>query len=68
MKTFVRITNEQVYKELCDLKQSNLSQHTDIMNMISGYRSQLARYKWALAGIMALSLTTLSWLFMHINK
>jgi len=51
-KTFVRITNQQVYDELENLKSSNSRQHEEIMKMIGNYNSRLARVYWLFYGCL----------------
>ena len=67
-KTFVRITNQQVYQELCEMKAKNEQDHQRIITMISGYRSQVSQVKWALSGVTGLLLLNLGWFVSHLLK
>jgi hypothetical protein len=66
-KTFVTITNQQIYSELENLKEQNGKEHQMIMAEVSRYKSQVMNFKLALGGIGVLALSTLGWLFIHIN-
>jgi len=65
-KTFVTITNKQIYSELCQFKEDNEKQHNEILLEISKYRSQVQNLKMALAGIGILTMTTLGFLINHL--
>ena len=51
---FVKITNQQVYDELINLKDQNERQHDKIFLSIQGYKSQINRIYWALGGCIGL--------------
>ena len=76
-KTFIRITNEQVYKELCDLKIENAEQHRQILNAIENnrlenikqieeLRGRLNAQKIALYGIGSLTMALLGWFILKL--
>ena len=78
-RTFVTITNIQIYKELCEFKANNEIKHVQIMKeletshnelliMITNYQSQLTNLKMGLGGIAVLLMTTLGFLVSHLLK
>lgn len=66
-KTFIRISNQQVYDELCALKSANDKDHDEIKLMIVGYKGQVMRLYWALAGMGILVISLLGFLINHIG-
>jgi hypothetical protein len=67
VKAFVTISNREIYDELCTLKRNNEDEHQKIMGLISGYKSQVSRLKWALGGAFTLTLLTLGWFVSHLS-
>jgi hypothetical protein len=67
-KTFVKITNQQVYNELCALKKENTIEHEIIKDMIEGYKSQVSRLQWSLGGISVLTISILAWFISYLSK
>ena len=67
-KTFVRITNQQVYDQLCELRKSNEIEHDKIMTLIEGYKSQVSNLKYSLIGISALVMSLLGWFIYHLGS
>ena len=72
-KVFVRITNEQVYKELKQFKEDNERQHIDMVKQIESIRDEIQSYKGqvsylkiAIGGIGILAMATLGWFIVHI--
>lgn len=73
-KTFVKISNQQVYNELCDLKTNNEKDHDEIKTMIEGYNRQMEEYKsqigrlyWAIGGLGTLTMAILIFLINHLG-
>jgi len=64
--TFIRITNQEVYKELTDLIKNNDDQHKQIMLMLTNYKSNIGKLYLAITGIGILSLSTLGWFISSI--
>jgi len=65
-KTFITISNQQIYDELTAFKTQNAIDHRNIMEEIAGYKSQVFNLKLALGGIAVLSMTTLSFFVSHL--
>ena len=65
-KTFVTITNQQIYQELCDLKEQNAKEHLAIMNEVASYKNQVTNLKLALGGVSVLVMATLGFLVSHL--
>lgn len=76
-KTFVTITNLQIYKELCAFKANNEIKHVQIMKELEtrnndvliqlvNYQSRVNNLKMGLGGIGVLSMATLGWLISHL--
>lgn len=76
-KTFIRITNEQVYKQLCDFKIENAEQHKAMLNeleknrdfyitQIEMMRGRLNTQKIALYGLGSLTMAILGWFVVHL--
>lgn len=63
MTTFVKITNNQVYNELLNLKEINEREHNEIKVMLSGYKDQVSRLKWALGGVTTIVFILTGWLW-----
>ena len=67
-KEFVRITNQQVYDQLCELRKSNEIEHDKIMALIEGYKSQVSNLKYAIGGIGILTISILGWFIYHLGS
>jgi hypothetical protein len=66
-KTFIRITNQQIYDELNSLKENNEKEHIAIMNMISGYKSQMRRVYWLLGILTSVTVGLITYFINHIG-
>jgi hypothetical protein len=73
-KTFIKITNEQIYKQFMQFQLDNEQQHKNIMKEIESlkteiqnYRSQVTNLKLAIGGIGILTMATLGWFIVHLT-
>lgn len=77
-KTFVTITNMQIYKEFCEFKSENEIKHNQMLKdfevkhnelliKLGNYQSKITNLKMAMGGIGVLAMATLGWLILHLS-
>jgi hypothetical protein len=54
-KTFIRITNEDIYKELKDFKEQNVKEHQEIITKHSDNKAEIDMVKWVAGAALGMS-------------
>jgi len=65
-KTFINVTNKEMYCRFETLEKLNTVEHGQIMTLMNAYKAQVARLYWGMSGIGGLTIFTLGWFISHL--
>ena len=57
MTTFVKITNQEIFKRLNHFEELNSKEHNKMFDIMRGYKNQVNRLHWVMAGCIGLMIT-----------
>lgn len=67
-KTFVSVTNKDIYRELIDFKEKNNSAHFDIIRHLENTNGKVKRSLWMATTAMTLIIAIILFFMQHISK
>lgn len=66
-KTFIRITNQQIYDEILELKALLATTVSQNNKEHGGFKAQGKLNSWVGGAALATACTAIAWLFTHLN-
>jgi hypothetical protein len=67
-KTFVTVTNKEIYAEIQTLKECNTKQHEAIICRLDKTNGKVKLAFWIATTSLTLALSLVFWFFQHISK
>jgi len=67
-KTFVKITNKDIYDEMMKFHQINAEQHTAIIKRLDVTNGKVKLARWIASTALVVSLMILGYLIQHISQ
>ena len=67
-KSFITITNEDIYHKLISLENMNAEQHNAIIRRLDVTNGKVKLSKWIATSAISLSLLAIGFIFSHIGR